>query len=112
MSPGEILREARRRHEVSQEELAIRAGTTQSAISRIEKDRVSPSVKTLHELLYLLGEDLVLRIEPRDFGIDRTLNRANLELTPDQRVSRTLEFADLIREMQGRDQASEDLDRR
>lgn len=112
MSPGEILKEARQRHEVSQEELAVRAGTTQSAISRIEKDRVSPSVKTLHELLYLLGEDLVLSVKLRDFGIDRTLNRANLKLTPDQRVSRTLEFADFIGELQGRDQAPEDLEPR
>ena len=36
-------------------QLAVRAGTTQSAISRIERDRVSPSVETLRELLYLLG---------------------------------------------------------
>ena len=48
--------------------LAIRAGTTQSAISRIERDRVSPSVETLRELLYLLGEDLSLSSEVRDFG--------------------------------------------
>jgi transcriptional regulator with XRE-family HTH domain len=103
VTPGEILRDARRRHEVSQQELAIRAGTTQSAISRIEKDRVSPTIATLSELLYLLGEDLMLNVEPRDFGIDRTLNRSNLALTPDQRVSRALEFGDFIRELQGRD---------
>ncbi|MDP9227535.1 MAG: helix-turn-helix domain-containing protein, partial [Actinomycetota bacterium] len=42
-TPGQLLREARRRHGVSQKRLAIRAGTTQSAISRIEGDRVSPS---------------------------------------------------------------------
>ncbi len=59
-TPGALLRDARRRHGVSQKRLAIRAGTTQSAISRIEKDRVSPSVETLRELLYLLGEDLAL----------------------------------------------------
>ena len=79
-----MLREARHRHGVSQKRLAIRAGTTQSAISRIERDRVSPSVETLRELLRLLGEDLTLGAENRDSGIDRTLNANNLALTPTQ----------------------------
>ena len=101
MSPGEILREARLRHEVSQAELAIRAGTTQSAISRIEKDRVSPSVKTLSQLLFVLGEDLILSSESRDFGVDRTLNRSNLAFPPGHRVVRSLEFADFVRRTRG-----------
>jgi transcriptional regulator with XRE-family HTH domain len=101
MTPGEILREARCRHEVSQRELAIRAGTTQSAISRIEKDRVSPSVETLKGLLFVLGEDLILGSEPRDFGVDRTLNRSNLSFPPGQRVRRSLEFADFARRTRG-----------
>jgi len=64
----------------------MRASTTQSAISRIERDRVSPSVDTLGELLYLLGEDLNLGVEERDFGIDRTLNAERLKLSPSDRV--------------------------
>lgn len=101
MTPGELLRQARRRHGVSQGSLAIRAGTTQSAISRIERDRVSPSVETLRELLYLLGEDLSLNSEVRDFGIDRTLNRSNLTFTSEQRVRRGMEFADFARRNRG-----------
>jgi transcriptional regulator with XRE-family HTH domain len=101
VTPGEILRQARQRHEVSQHELAIRAGTTQSAISRIEKDRVSPSVVTLRELLYLLGEELVLGVEPRDSGVDATLNRGSLQFTPEQRLDRTLQFADFVSELRG-----------
>jgi transcriptional regulator with XRE-family HTH domain len=58
--PGLLLREARERHGVTQAELAKRAGTTQSAISRIEHDRVSPTVETLSELLALVGEELSL----------------------------------------------------
>ncbi|HEX3735025.1 MAG TPA: helix-turn-helix domain-containing protein [Solirubrobacterales bacterium] len=101
MSPGRFLKDARGRHGVSQRELAIRAGTTQSAISRIERDRVSPSVETLGELVYLLGEELTLGFEQRDSGIDVTLNRANLALTPTQRVRRGLEFADFVRRNRG-----------
>jgi len=101
IEPGRLLREARTRHGLSQERLAIRAGTTQSAISRIEQERGSPTVRTLAELLQLMGEDLVLSTEKRDTGIDLTLNRANLELTPSQRVERGLEFADLVRRNRG-----------
>lgn len=102
MSPGQLLREARLRHGVSQERLAKRAGTTQSAISRIEQDRVSPTFQTLSELLHLLGEELVFTAEKRDTGIDLTLNRGNLEFTPEERVQRGLEFADFVRRNRGR----------
>lgn len=101
-TPGELLREARRRNGVSQAVLATRAGTTQSAISRIESGRVSPSVDTLWELLYLLGEDLELSVPDRDSGIDLTLNRANLSFTPGQRVQRGLAFSDFVRRNRGK----------
>lgn len=92
-TPGELLREARRRHRISQKRLAIRAGTTQSAISRIERDRISPSVETLRELLHLLGEDLTMSTESRDWGIDRTLIRERLRLTVAERLDYGLAFA-------------------
>lgn len=79
----------------------MRASTTQSAISRIEGDKNSPSVETLRELLYLLGEDLTLGAERRDSGIDRTLNEENLGLRPSQRVRRGLAFADFVRRNRG-----------
>jgi transcriptional regulator with XRE-family HTH domain len=93
-TPGQLLREARKKHGVSQKQLAMRASTTQSAISRIERDRISPSVETLSELLYLLGEDLTLGIEERDFGIDRTLNAERLKLPPSERVAYGLSMAE------------------
>jgi transcriptional regulator with XRE-family HTH domain len=101
IEPGRLLREARIRHGVSQERLAIRAGTTQSAISRIEKERVSPTVQTLTGLLHLLGEELVLEARDRDTGIDLTLNQKNLGFTAEQRIERGLDFADLVRQHQG-----------
>jgi transcriptional regulator with XRE-family HTH domain len=107
LEPGRLLREARLRHGLSQERLAIRAGTTQSAISRIEQERVSPTVQTLAELLRLMGEDLVLGAEKRDTGIDPTLNQKNLEFTAEQRIERGLDFADLVR--QNRAMANENL---
>ncbi len=96
MSPGRLLKEVRDRHGVSQHELAVRAGTTQSAISRIERDRVSPSIETLRELLYLLGEELALDSEVRDFGIDRTLNESALRRSPSQRLDYGIAFANQV----------------
>jgi len=59
-SPGRLLSEARLAAGLSQEDLARRAFTTQSAVSRIEHDRVSPGIDTLQRLLAACGYDLVL----------------------------------------------------
>jgi len=74
----------------------MRASTTQSAISRIERDRVSPSVETLRELLYLLGEDLSLGSAERDFGIDRTMVAERLKMSPSERIQYGLAMAEQL----------------
>ena len=97
-SPGQLLKEARLRRGVSQKRLAIRAGTTQSAISRIENDQLSPTVETLRGLLHMLGEDLVMDAVERDAGIDRGMTRANLVASQDARYRRAMEFSDFVRD--------------
>ncbi|HEV2789797.1 MAG TPA: helix-turn-helix domain-containing protein [Solirubrobacterales bacterium] len=99
MSPGRLLREARLRHGVSQEQLATRAGTTQSAISRIEKDRVSPTLQTLTQLLHLLGEDLVLGVRERDAGIDKALVDERLRMSESERLDYGIAFANQVIEL-------------
>lgn len=59
-----MLREARSRHGVSQRRLALRAGTSQDAISRIERGVESPTLERLAHLLTVLGERLELRVVP------------------------------------------------
>ena len=88
MTPGELVRETRRRHGLSQRQLAARARTSQAAISRIERDLVSPSVATLATLLDLMGEELRLSAEPVDYGHDRTLVEQNLRFTAVERIER------------------------
>jgi len=95
-TPGQLLRDARRRHGLSQKRLAIRAGTTQSAISRIERDQISPTVETLRSLLELLGEDLHLGATERDSGVDRSMIRERFRLTPTERVEYGRTFADYV----------------
>jgi transcriptional regulator with XRE-family HTH domain len=86
VTPGELLRETRRRHGLTQRQLAARARTSQAAISRVERDLVSPSVATLASWLDLMGEELTLGAEPIDYGHDRTLFELTLPLTPQRRI--------------------------
>jgi transcriptional regulator with XRE-family HTH domain len=59
-----LLREARARHGISQRRLALRAGTSQDAISRIERGVESPTLERLSHLLLMLGERLELDTVP------------------------------------------------
>ena len=97
MTAGELLRDARRRHRVTQAQLAARARTSQAAISRIERDVVSPSVATLANLLDLLGEELELDAKPADWGHDVSLIQTKLDRTPAQRVADNAAFVRFAR---------------
>jgi transcriptional regulator with XRE-family HTH domain len=75
-----IVLEARLGAGLSQRELARRSGVPQAAISRIERDLVSPRTETLDRLLRACGRDVgvVLRAGT---GLDRSLIRERLRLT-------------------------------
>ena len=88
MTAGELLRATRKRHGLTQKQLAIRARTSQAAISRIERDVVSPSVTTLAELLRLMNEELVLEAREVDWGHDRMMIEQNLRVSPAERIER------------------------
>lgn len=57
MEPGELVRTTRERLGLSQRRLALRAGTTQAAVSRIERGAVSPTFATLRQLMLAMGEE-------------------------------------------------------
>jgi transcriptional regulator with XRE-family HTH domain len=83
---GNLIRLARERHGISQRCLALRAGTDQAAISRIERGEVSPSVDTVERLLAAMGERLRLAAEPVEREYDRVHLRATLRRTPAERL--------------------------
>ena len=61
---GVMLREARRRSKLTQEELAIRTGTKKSYISRIERGKSDIQVTTYYKLIELgLGKKLEISIQ-------------------------------------------------
>ena len=96
MTIGELLREARQRHRATQAQLAARARTSQAAISRIERDRISPTIETARELFDLLGEELRITCEPVESGHYRTLLRQNLALSPEDRIHRQVAWSNRV----------------
>ncbi len=98
---AQLLRDVRRRHGLTQEQLAARARTSQAAISRIERGLVSPSVATLAKLVHLMGEELELEAKPVDHGFDLTLIRENLKRTPEERIDYMVAFSNFVRRNRG-----------
>jgi transcriptional regulator with XRE-family HTH domain len=58
----ELVREARKRSDLSQQELAARAGTTQSAIARLEAGGSSPGFERVIQLVAACGLELRVAI--------------------------------------------------
>ena len=58
-----LVREARRRQGISQAQLALRAGTSQHAVSLIERGLRRPSLDTLERLLLATGHRLAEGLE-------------------------------------------------
>jgi transcriptional regulator with XRE-family HTH domain len=59
-TPGELIKDHRLRHGLSQRELAYRAGTSQSAIARIESGDEDITWKRLRSVLAAMGDQPVL----------------------------------------------------
>src|SRR5262249_34029516 len=85
-SVADIVRRARHESGLTQVELAARAGTTQSAIARIESGRGNPRVGTIHQLMTAVGRRLTLGYEEAASECDETMIAANLSMTPAQRL--------------------------
>lgn len=64
VAPGQVIRQRRLAHGLTQAQLALRAGTTQTALSRLERGEISPTFATLERLLFVLGEEAALRVVP------------------------------------------------
>jgi predicted transcriptional regulator len=92
------LRDARHRAGLSQRDLAERTGTPQSTIGRIESGAVDPRTGTLVGLIRACGSDL--EIGPLlGQGIDRTLIRECLALSPGERIARLTVSANFLQKL-------------
>lgn len=97
-SAAQLLAETRARHRLDQKALALRAGTSQAQISRLELQKTSPSVGTLRRLLLAMGEQLVLGAQPCPHGNMTTdeLRRTLAETTPGERIAEAIELSHLL----------------
>jgi transcriptional regulator with XRE-family HTH domain len=86
MSPGAIIRSARRDAGLTQAELADRLRTTQSAVARLERPDSNPRIETLDSALRAVGRRLQLDASPAGAAIDEDQIRARLELSPAERL--------------------------
>jgi transcriptional regulator with XRE-family HTH domain len=96
-----VLREARERHGVTQRQLAIRAGTKQSTISRIERGDESPSFERFEQLLLCLGERPYLELRPLPHRADARHLAEVRELPIDERLERALGWNEFAAELAG-----------
>jgi len=87
VTAGELIKSTRLRHGLSQRRLARRVGTHQSAISRLESDRNSPSVETLELILNAMGERLSIEAEPMERSYDPLHLRATAARPPGERLA-------------------------
>jgi transcriptional regulator with XRE-family HTH domain len=103
---GPLIRDARKRHGLDQAELARRAGTAQPAISRIERNAVSPTIETLNRLLEALGETLAITPvnlnAPAPGGGNQSIAelRADYrELTAEERLAQAARLSEIATEL-------------
>ena len=85
-----MIREARLRAELSQQELAAKSGKDRTVIARWEQGVVAPSLDTLVELLRACGFDIPLELVPYDPAPDERMAEIQM-LSPERRLDRLLE---------------------
>jgi transcriptional regulator with XRE-family HTH domain len=81
-----LLREARRSAGLTQADLARRLGISQAAVAKLERPGANPTVDTLDRALWATGHRLALDAQPRSAGVDESLIRRQLELSPAERI--------------------------
>lgn len=96
-SPGTLLHQLRSAADLSQRELARRAGTSQPAIARYERGIATPSWKTLQRLAAACGRNVRLSAEIVADPHDVELAARMLELTPLERLRALPRYARLRR---------------
>jgi predicted transcriptional regulator len=92
---GEQVRKARQAARLSQRAIAERAGVRQSTVARIEAGHIDPRWTTVARLLDACGHEAVVALRP-GAGVDRTVIRELLKLTPRQRIEQAVAAAQSV----------------
>src|SRR6266536_815741 len=89
MRGAEVIREARTRAGLTQDELEKISGRPRSLIARWEQGSVSPSIDNFLEIIEVCGFELPLVLVERDSTLDGRLDK-NRQLSPERRARRLL----------------------
>ena len=96
-----MVKERRQRLGLSQRRLALRAATTQAAISRIERGLVSPTFDTLRTLLLAMGEEPVVAADRIKADWDPAHMTSTLQRSPEQRLALALSWNKMAGKLAG-----------
>jgi transcriptional regulator with XRE-family HTH domain len=96
---GKILRDARQAQGLSQRSLAVRAGTSQDAISRIERGVEAPTLERFEQLLLAMGQRLALDIEPLESPVPSAELRVSAQMSPVERLREAISWNRLASEL-------------
>lgn len=94
LGSGRLIHDARRLAGLTQRELALRLGTTQSAVSNWERGRDVPRVDTLARILEACGFEADMSFRRQD-DVDRAQIRQNLAMTPGERLESVRNVSEL-----------------
>lgn len=93
MNPGELVKETRLRQGLSQRRLAHRAGTSQSAIARIEAGDEAVTWPRLRSILLAMGEEPALEARPVPARYDAWDLLEQRKRSPEARLANGLAFS-------------------
>ena len=89
MRGADLIREARLRAGLTQDELSHKSGVQRSVIARWEQGAVQPGFDNMLEVIEACGFDLPLKLVPRDTALLDRLDKNRL-LSPERRAQRYL----------------------
>lgn len=98
MDPGKVIRERRLANGLSQVQLAVRAGSAQAALSRLERGEISPTFETFARLLAVMGEEAKVVVGRAEGDHDRRRLVALRKLPPAERLARAISWNQMVGE--------------
>jgi transcriptional regulator with XRE-family HTH domain len=99
MTPAELVKNTRERKRLSQRRLALRAGTSQSAIARIERGDEEVTWPRLRGLMSAMGEEPVLSARPLASRYDAADLLRDRRMSPESRLTNGIAFNELATEL-------------
>lgn len=99
MTPADLVRTTRERKGLSQRRLALRAGTSQSAVARIGGGDEQVTWPRLRALLLAIGEEPLLASRPVTSRYDAGALLRDRRMSPESRLANGIAFEEFATEL-------------